>query len=115
MPRIQILTIICSILLLVFIARLILNGRLREEYVLIWVFSTLVLVVFSFWNDGIDIISTFLEVAVPSNLIFTAAIALILLYLLHLSVTVSKLQEQNKRLAQELATMKANEKSDKTN
>lgn len=115
MPRIQILTIICSILLLVFIARLILKGRLREEYVLIWVFSTMALVVFSFWNDGIEIISKFLEVAVPANLIFTAAIALILLYLLHLSVTVSKLQNQNKHLAQELATMKANEKSHKTN
>ena len=53
-----------------------------------------------------------MEVYDPPNLIFTGAIAAILIYLLHLSVVVSKLQEQNKRLAQELANMKAKEKQD---
>ena len=55
MPRIQIITIILSILLLLFIARLIIKGRLREEY--------------------------------------------------------AKLQDQNKRLTQELANMRARQQS----
>jgi hypothetical protein len=111
MPRIQIITIILSILLLLFIARLIIKGRLREEYAIVWIFSTLFLVIFSFWREGFETISHFLQVYDPPNLIFTAAIAAILIYLLHLSVVVSKLQDQNKRLTQELANMRARQQS----
>jgi hypothetical protein len=112
MPRIQIITIILSILLLLFIARLIVKGRLREEYAIVWIFSTLLLVLFSFWRQGFETISNFLQVSDPPNLIFTAAIAAILIYLLHLSVVVSKLQEQNKRLTQELANMRAQQQTE---
>ncbi len=111
MPRIQIITIILSVLLLIFIVRLIIKGRLREEYAIVWIFSTLFLVLFSFWRQGFETISHFLQVYDPPNLIFTAAIAAILIYLLHLSVVVSKLQEQNKRLTQELANMRAKQQS----
>jgi predicted ATP-grasp superfamily ATP-dependent carboligase len=38
--------------------------------------------------------------------VFTGAIFAILIYLLHLSVVVSKLQEQNKTLAQEMALLR---------
>ncbi len=116
MPRIQIITIIVSVLLLLFIARLILKGKLREEYAIVWIFSTLMLVVFSFWKEGLEVIGKFLEVYDPPNLIFTAGIAAILIYLLHLSVVVSRLQEQNKRLTQELANMRAKQQiSEKQN
>jgi len=116
MPRIQIITIIVSVLLLLFIARLILKGKLREEYAIVWIFSTVVLVIFSFWKKGLELTAEFLEVLVPSNLVFTAAIAAVLIYLLHISVVVSKLQEQNKRLTQELANMRAKQQiSEKQN
>ena len=116
MPRIQIITIIISVLLLIFIARLIIKGRLREEYAIVWILCTLLLVLFSFWRQGFETISRFLQVYDPPNFIFTAAIAAILIYLLHLSVVVSKLQEQNKRLTQELANMRAkNQSSEKQN
>ncbi len=112
MPRIQIITIIVSILLLLFIARLIMKGKLREEYAIVWIICTLILVFFSIWREGLDKIGKFMEVYDPPNLIFTGAIAAVLIYLLHLSVVVSKLQEQNKRLTQELANIKAKEKQD---
>lgn len=111
MPRIQIITIIISILLLLFIARLIVKGKLREEYAIVWILSTLLLVIFSFWREGFELVGKFLQVYDTPNLIFTAAIGAVLIYLLHLSVVLSKLQEQNKRLTQEMANMKAKEKS----
>lgn len=110
MPRIQIITIIVSLLLLAFIARLIIKGKLREEYAIVWILCTLLLVVFSFWREGLDVLGKLLDVYDPPNLVFTGAIAAILVYLLHLSVVVSKLQEQNKRLTQEMANMKAEQK-----
>lgn len=106
MERIQIITIIVSILFLLYIARLIIKGKLREEYAIVWLVCTIILVIFSFWRKGLDIMSELFGVIVPANLIFTACIFAILVYLLHLSVVSSKLHRQNKQLAQELALLK---------
>lgn len=104
--RIQILAIIFSLLFLFYIGRLIVKGKLREEYAIMWIICTLVLVVFSFWRDGLATVSTLFGVFAPPNMVFIGAIFAILIYLLHLSVVVSKLQEQNKTLAQEIALLK---------
>jgi hypothetical protein len=106
MDRIQIIAILASLAFLAFIARLIVRGRLREEYAIIWIVCSLLLIVFSFWRKGLDVISGLVGVYDPPNLVFTGAIFAILVYLLHLSVVVSKLQEQNKTLAQDIALLK---------
>lgn len=105
MERVQIIAIIASILFILFIARLILRGKLREEYAIIWIVCSILLIVFSFWRSGLDVVSNFIGIKAPPNLVFTGAIFAVLVYLLHLSVVVSKLQEQNKKLAQEIALM----------
>lgn len=106
MIRIQIVAIIVSVLFLFYIGKLILKGKLREEYAIVWVICTLCLVIFSFWRDGLEIVSTLFGVYEAPNLVFTSAIFAILIYLLHLSVVNSKLQNNNKILAQELALLK---------
>ena len=106
MLRIQLITIITSILFLGLVFRLIIKGRLREEYSIVWLLFTFILVVFSFWEKGLRILSNVFGVDVPANLIFTVSIFIALVYLLHLSVVSSKLQKQNKQLAQELALLK---------
>jgi hypothetical protein len=103
--RVQIIAIVASILFILFIARLILRGKLREEYAIIWIVCSILLIVFSFWRSGLDVVSNFIGIKAPPNLVFTGAIFAVLVYLLHLSVVVSKLQEQNKKLAQEIALM----------
>jgi hypothetical protein len=111
MARIQIITIIVSLLFLLSIARLIIKGKLREEYSIVWCICTLILVVFSFWRNGLNVFSKIFGVFEPPNLVFTACIFAILVYLLHLSVVSSKLHEQNKKMAQDIALLK--EKLDK--
>lgn len=106
MGRIQIIAIISSLLFLFYIARLIVKGKLREEYAIMWIICTMVLVLFSFWRDGLVTISNLLGVYAPPNTVFIGAIVAILIYLLHLSIVVSKLQEQNKTLAQDIAMLK---------
>ncbi len=108
--RIQIIMIVVGLLFLATVVRLILKGKLREEYAIVWIVSTLVLIVFSFWRKGLDIVSATLGVYAPANLVFLGAILMILIYLLHLSLVVSKLQQQNKTLAQKIALMEAQEK-----
>ena len=106
MSRIQIITIVISILFLGLVSRLIVKGRLREEYSIIWFLFTSILVAFSFWEKGLIMLSGLFGVSIPANLIFTISIFIALVYLLHLSVVASKLQKQNKQMAQEIALMK---------
>jgi len=106
MAKIQIIAIAVSLLFLLFIVRLIIKGKLREEYSIVWISCTLLLIVFSFWRDGLEVIAHLTGVYEAPNLVFTAAIFAVFIYLLHLSVVVSKMQGQNKQLAQEIALLK---------
>ena len=72
--RIQILSIIGSVFFLLFIGRLILRGKLREEYAIIWVVCTVALLVLSFWRAGLDRIAALLGVFYAPSLIFLAAL-----------------------------------------
>ena len=104
--KIQIISIIVSLGFLFYVSRLILKGKLREEYAIFWVISTILLIIFSFWREGLDIIAKAVGVYLAPNLVFTSAIFAILIYLLHLSIVVSQLQEKNKTLTQDLALFK---------
>jgi len=106
MTRIQIITILINIIFIGYIARLIIKGKLREEYAIVWCLCTFVLVVFSFWTKGLELMSKLFGVFDPPNLVFTAFIFIILIYLLHLSVVSSKSHHSINRLTQEIALMK---------
>lgn len=113
MQKVQLISILFSFCFLAYVFAQIKKGKLREEYAFVWIISTAVLVVLSVWERGLFMLANALGVEVPLNLIFAGAIFLILVYLLHLSLSVSKLQHQNKELAQELALLK--EKLEKKN
>jgi hypothetical protein len=106
MARIQILAIIASLGFLAYIGRLITKGKLREEYSIVWFLSTLVLIIFSFWRNGLEVCAKMLGIYAAPNMIFTGAIFIIMVYLLHLSIVLSKVQKQNKELSQELGLLK---------
>jgi hypothetical protein len=110
MEKVQIIAILVSVLFLIYIGYLIARGKLREEYSIIWILCTVILVIFSFWRKGLDFFSNLVGIIDPPNMVFTFAIFVILIYLLHLSIVVSKLHKENKTLAQEIALMKRNEK-----
>ena len=95
--------IIVSLCFLAYIAFLVVKNKLRVEYSIFWIVSSLVLILFSFWRQGLEIAASLLGVYVGINLAFAAAIFAVLIYLLHLSIVVSKLHEENKALAQRMA------------
>ncbi|WP_420151459.1 DUF2304 domain-containing protein [Spirosoma sp.] len=103
---IQIISLLGVALFMVMIFRLIAKGQLREEYSIIWILCTIILVVFSIWRKGLEQISLFLGVYYPPSLIFLAAIFAIIVFLVHLSVVNSRLQNQIKVLTQEMAYMR---------
>lgn len=106
MAKIQIIAIAVSLLFLLYIVRLIVKGKLREEYSIVWIICTIVLIVFSLWREALEVIANTLGVYEAPNLVFTGAIFAVFIYLLHLSIVVSKLHSQNKQLAQEVALLR---------
>lgn len=106
MERIQIIAIAGSIFFMSIVIRFIIKGRLREEYAIVWILSTIILLIFSFWRNGLEKLSQLLGIFEAPNMVFTGALFAVFVYLLHLSVVASKLHDNNKMLAQEISFLR---------
>lgn len=104
--RIQIASIVATLSLLIFVGRMIVRSRLREEYAILWALVAAIMILFAFWRDGLRMLADVFGVFYPPSLVFMAAIFAIAIFLLHLSLVVSRLQDQNRILAQEVALLK---------
>jgi len=95
-----------SILFLFFIIELIRKERLKEQYSIFWLFSSIVLLLFSIFNNSIiKIMSILLGVYEPANAFFLILFFCMIIILLHFSVVISKLSNQNKILLQKLSIL----------
>lgn len=103
--RIQIISVVLSGLLLLGLLELVRRRRLLERYALLWLFSALVLLGLAIWRDGLETIADALGIATPTNALFFVAFAFVLVLLLHFSISVSKLADQSKVLAQRVAIL----------
>jgi hypothetical protein len=102
----QIVVGLLSIFLLSTTFELIRKNRLREEYAILWLFTGIVVLVFSLWPEFL--LSQFF--AKITGLFYLSAVVVIaflflLLIVLHFSVVISKLTNQNKELAQQYALL----------
>ena len=104
--KVQIISIIIVLIFMYVVVRLIIRGKLREEYSIVWILGTIVLIVFSIWRQGLQDIAGLLNVNYAPSLLFLFAIFAIICFLLHLSIVISKLQAQIKDLAYALALLK---------
>ncbi|MCP3677887.1 MAG: DUF2304 domain-containing protein [Deltaproteobacteria bacterium] len=107
MQIIQIVSIGGSLLLLIAIVELIRRGMLKERYALLWLFSSVVILILSIWRKLLDRIAIWFGIAYPPSLLFLVAFLFLMLIILHFSVVVSNLSERNKVLAQDLALIRA--------
>jgi hypothetical protein len=103
--KLQIVAIVVSSGLLIGVLEMVRRRRLTERYALLWLGSALVLLVLSAWANLLNKVSDLLGVATPVNTLFAVGLGFVLLLLLHFSVTVSRLSEENKLLAQESARL----------
>lgn len=79
--------------------------KLTVRYSLIWLLSGGVLVIFAIWPYTVLVLRDLLKMEMPVNVVFTLAIAFMLLVLLSLSVAVSSFSEKLRRLTQEHALL----------
>jgi hypothetical protein len=101
----RVIAIIVSGGLLLLILELVRRKRLMERYALLWLFSTLLLLVLSVWSGLLNSIASALGVSYPPSALFAVAFGVVLVLLVHFSLAVSRLSDQNKVLAQRLGIL----------
>lgn len=102
-PKLQVAAIAATSFMLVVVFELVRQRRLMERYSLLWLTAASVLLLLSIFTGVLGWFSGLIGIATPSNALFGVAIAFATLMLLHFSVTISRLSDQNKVLAQKLA------------
>jgi hypothetical protein len=103
--RVQIVAVVITVLLFGLVLELVRRRRLVERYALLWMLAAVALLVLAIWRDLLDIGSEFLGIAVPANALFLVAFAVVFVLLLHFSVATSRLGDETKILAQEVARL----------
>jgi hypothetical protein len=91
---------------LIVIVELIRRGRLKEKYSLLWLFASVILLVFSVSRGLLEYFSSLVGIYYPPSFLFLLAFLFLLLITLHFSSVISGLSEKNKQLAQELALLR---------
>ncbi|HEX2389231.1 MAG TPA: DUF2304 domain-containing protein [Solirubrobacterales bacterium] len=101
----QILAIIGSVLFLVFVIELVRRRRLVERYALLWIAAAIILVIFAAWGGALEAVANALGIISPPNALFLIGVGALFVLALHFSVAFSRLSEETKILAQEVARL----------
>lgn len=103
--RIQIIAIVGSVALLLFIFRLIQRKKLNENYAIWWVFFGAVFCILSVWRDALDLFAQSVGIAYPPTALFLVFMMAVLLILIQFSLVISRLSEGTKKLTQEVGLL----------
>jgi hypothetical protein len=103
--RAQVIAVIVTLLMFLFVLELVRRRRLVERYALLWLTAALALLVLAIWTDGLEVLGDIMGIEEPANAIFILAFAVAFLLLLNFSVVSSRLSEETKILAQEVASL----------
>lgn len=105
--RARIFAMILGIVVSLFVINLVRTKRLKEEFALLWLLTSIVLVLTPLFIDYLDLIAYALGIEYPPALIFLLAIISLLLILFQFSMRISRFSEQIKVLTQEVAVLRA--------
>ncbi len=96
-----------ALVVVTLIVVLLLRRQLREKYAILWLLIGITILVLSIFPGFLVELSRFVGVAVPSNLIFALSIVLLVGVSLHLSWELSQAEDEIRRVAEEVAILRA--------
>jgi hypothetical protein len=106
MDKIQIISIIASLLIFGVVVNLVRHRKLKTEYSLIWLTVSVIFITFSFWRSGIDKLANLFGIAYAPSVLFIILLVGIIFILIEFSMIISKQAERIKVLVQEMALLK---------
>jgi hypothetical protein len=103
----QIFAVIVSAIFLGVVLELVRRRRLVERYALLWMLAAVALLVLAIWRGALNDLADAIGVISPPNALFLIALGVVFVLLLHFSIATSRLSEETKILAQEVARLDA--------
>jgi hypothetical protein len=106
LSRTQVIAAIGAVLLVLYVLDLVRRRKLSEEYSLLWLISTVVVAALGFSTPLLVWVSRELGIVQENSTVFAFGLAFSMAMLLHLSVRISRLGEENQALSRELALLR---------
>lgn len=101
-----IVPLIGAVICLVTIGELLRRRQLREKYAVLWLLVGTGVAVLAIFPSLLDGLSRALGVVVPANLLFFGALVLLLSVSVHQSWELSRLEDETRKLAEDLAILR---------
>jgi hypothetical protein len=106
MDKIQLISILGSVLLITFILSLIRYKKLKEEYSLLWLIFSFLFLILSVWKQGLDWFAGLMGIAYAPAALFLILIMIIFIIMIEFSIIISKQSEWIKQTAQDIGLLK---------
>jgi len=94
-----------AVLMFLVVVELVRRRRLMERYALLWLTAAVTLLVMAIWRGLLTTVSADLGIHYPPSTLFAVGFGFIVALALSLSLVISRLADQNKRLAQHVALL----------
>lgn len=101
-----VLAIGAAVIALLVILELVRRRRLGEEYSLLWLATAIVMLVVGVWRELLHSLAAAVGIFHPPNLLFLLAALFLLFIQLYLSTVITKLTQENKEIAQQVALLR---------
>ncbi|WP_346843592.1 DUF2304 domain-containing protein [uncultured Rothia sp.] len=83
------------------------NQKMKEKYAALWLVVSLAILVLALFPSLLGWLADITGVVVPVNLLFLLAIVMLIAVTLHLTLEISKLSDEARALAEEVAILRA--------
>jgi hypothetical protein len=106
MEKLTIVTGLTSLAVLGFMIELLRRRQLQEKYAILWLAVSVVMVPLAFFPTAFNAIATAIGFASGVSLVLFLGIVFLLLVCMHLSWEVSRLEEETRTLAEDVALLR---------
>jgi hypothetical protein len=103
--RSTVFSLVVAAVVLVVVFNLLRSRRLREKYAALWIIVGLLVVSLALFPGVLAWLARLVGFVVPSNLLFFLAIGLLMGVCLHLSLEISRLEDEGRVLAENIAIL----------
>jgi hypothetical protein len=105
--QLRILTVVAGVAVLGFILELLRRRQLQEKYAILWLVVAIATIPLAIFPRVIDRAADLLGIANGVSLVLFLGVVFLLLVVVHLSWEVSRLEEETRTLAEEVALIRA--------
>jgi hypothetical protein len=105
--RQQIFALIVCLVVFIFTIDMVRRRRLREEYSVLWLATSIVMFVLVIRYDWLEALTRFIGAGLPTSTLFIGAIIFLMLISVQFSIKISRLTNQVKDLAQDNALLRS--------